>query len=69
MKKVKIGNKYFNADNIAYLEYVTNPDKSKHWVKVALTSKSVNEKGYLQNDSILIEFQNEGLCNLAIENA
>lgn len=69
MKKVKIGSKYFNADNIAYLEYVTNPDKSKHWVKVALTSKSVNEKGYLQNDSILIEYTSKELCELAIENA
>lgn len=75
MEKTKIGNKTFNSANIAFLEVVTNadkvtsPDEIKQWVKVAMTAKSKNEKGYMQNDSVLIEFDSVENCNSAIENA
>lgn len=69
MKKVKIGGSTFNADNIVCLGYATNTEKTKHWVKITLLSKSHNEKGYLQNDAIFIEFANQQECENAIENA
>lgn len=69
MKKIKIGNEYFNTDFILKLDVVSKQDGTKHWIKVTHPQLVINQKGETVNQVSFVEFKSREEAEEVLKNS